>query len=65
MNWDEQLSLAEESTGWPRHAVSAKGLGLVLWISACFQLAEGNRGRAEELWRARPQNWENVRRRRP
>jgi hypothetical protein len=47
----EQLVLAEESTKWPREGVSARAQGLVLFMSACLQLAEGNRARAEELWR--------------
>jgi DNA-binding CsgD family transcriptional regulator len=38
--WGERLRLAEEATGWPRQAVSAQTLGLVLWFAGAFQLAE-------------------------
>ena len=50
-HWGERLRLAEEATGWPRHAVSAQSLGLVLSVRGSFQLAGGERARAEELWR--------------
>ena len=50
-HWGEHLRLAEEAAGWPRQAVSAQTLGLVLWFAGVFQLAEGERARAEELWR--------------
>jgi DNA-binding CsgD family transcriptional regulator len=49
-HWGERLNLAEEATRWPRRAVSAQTLGLVLWFAGAFQLAEGERARAEELW---------------
>jgi DNA-binding NarL/FixJ family response regulator len=49
-HWGERSRLAEEATSWPRRAVSAQTLGLVLWFAGAFQLAEGNRARAEELW---------------
>jgi DNA-binding CsgD family transcriptional regulator len=50
-HWGERTSLAEEATGWPRRAVSAQGVGLVLEFAGSFQLAAGERARAEDLWR--------------
>jgi DNA-binding CsgD family transcriptional regulator len=50
-DWSECFRLAQECTGWPRQAVSVQTLGLVLYFAGCFQLAEGKRTRAEELWR--------------
>src|SRR5262249_45758470 len=50
-HWAERLSLAEESIGWPREGVSAHTLGLVLLYAARLQLANGQRARAEDLWR--------------
>jgi DNA-binding CsgD family transcriptional regulator len=49
-DWGERLRLAEEAITWPRQAVSGQTLGLVLWFAGAFQLAEGNRARAEGLW---------------
>jgi DNA-binding CsgD family transcriptional regulator len=49
-HWGECLRLAEEAISWPRQAVSAQTLGLFLWCAGTFQLAEGQRTRAEELW---------------
>jgi DNA-binding CsgD family transcriptional regulator len=49
--WGEHLRLAEEATGWSRQAVSAQTLGLVLEFAGAFELAEGERASAEELWR--------------
>jgi DNA-binding CsgD family transcriptional regulator/tetratricopeptide (TPR) repeat protein len=49
--WGERLRLAEEATTWPRQAVSAQTLGVMLWFTGAFQLAEGERARAEGLWR--------------
>jgi DNA-binding CsgD family transcriptional regulator/tetratricopeptide (TPR) repeat protein len=49
--WTEHLRVAEEATGWPRQAVSAQTLGLVLEFAGAFKLATGERARAEELWR--------------
>jgi hypothetical protein len=34
----EQLSVVEESREWSRQGVSARALGLVLWMSACLHL---------------------------
>jgi DNA-binding CsgD family transcriptional regulator len=50
-HWGERLRIAEEATGWPRQAVSAQTLGLVLWFAGVFHLAQGERARAEEVWR--------------
>jgi DNA-binding CsgD family transcriptional regulator/tetratricopeptide (TPR) repeat protein len=50
-SWAERLRLAEECTGWPRQGVSGQTLGLVLYLAGCFQFAEGERARGEELWR--------------
>jgi DNA-binding CsgD family transcriptional regulator len=49
--WDERARLAEECAAWPRHGVSSQTLGQVLWYCGCLQLAQGERARAEELWR--------------
>ena len=49
--WGECLRLTEEAVGWPRQSVTAQTLGLVLWFAGAFQLAEGERARAEGLWR--------------
>jgi hypothetical protein len=49
--WEERVRLAEESTAWPREGVSVRALALVLWFAGCLQLAQGNRDRAEQLWR--------------
>jgi DNA-binding CsgD family transcriptional regulator len=49
--WGDRMRLAEEVSDWPRVGVSAQTLGLVLWFAGAFQLAEGERARAEELWR--------------
>jgi DNA-binding CsgD family transcriptional regulator len=50
-HWAERLRLAEESVGWPREGVSAPTLGLLLSYAARLQLAQGERARAEDLWR--------------
>jgi DNA-binding CsgD family transcriptional regulator len=50
-HWAECLRLAEECTVWPRQKVSSQTLGLVLYLAGGFQLAQGERARAEELWR--------------
>jgi DNA-binding CsgD family transcriptional regulator len=50
-HWGERLRLAEEAAAWPRQSVSAQSLGLVLGLVAAVQLAEGERARAEGLWR--------------
>jgi DNA-binding CsgD family transcriptional regulator len=49
-HWEESVRLAEEATGWPRQAVSAQTLGLVLWFAGSLQFGEGERARAEGLW---------------
>jgi DNA-binding CsgD family transcriptional regulator len=48
---DERLRLAVESTGWPREGVSSRNLGLVLCYAGWQHLIQGQRVRAEELWR--------------
>jgi DNA-binding CsgD family transcriptional regulator len=50
-HWRERLRLAEEATTWSRLGVGAQTLGLVLWFAGALQLAEGERSRAEDLWR--------------
>jgi tetratricopeptide (TPR) repeat protein len=47
----EAVRVAEEATSWPRQGVSGRYLGWVLSYAARLQLAEGQRVRAEELWR--------------
>jgi DNA-binding CsgD family transcriptional regulator/tetratricopeptide (TPR) repeat protein len=49
--WDEHVRLAEECAGWPRQGVSRNTLGQALYICGLVQLAQGDRTRAEELWR--------------
>jgi hypothetical protein len=49
--WADRLRLAEECRGWPRQGASGQTLGLVLYLAGCFQFAQGERARAEELWR--------------
>jgi DNA-binding CsgD family transcriptional regulator len=43
--------LAQEVSAWPREGISAQTLGSVLWNCGGVQLAEGQRARAEDLWR--------------
>jgi DNA-binding CsgD family transcriptional regulator len=50
-HWPTRLRLAEESAGWPREGVSSRILSQVLWTCGCVQLCEGDRARAEGLWR--------------
>jgi DNA-binding CsgD family transcriptional regulator len=50
-HWAECVRLADEATGWPREGVSGQSLGLVLYFAGGVQLAEGQRARAEALWR--------------
>jgi DNA-binding CsgD family transcriptional regulator len=49
-DWGEHVRLAREAAVWPRQAVSAQTLSLVLEFAGAFHLAEGERARAEELW---------------
>jgi DNA-binding CsgD family transcriptional regulator/tetratricopeptide (TPR) repeat protein len=49
--WAERLRLSEESTGWPRQGARGRSVGSALWMSGMIQLAEGERARAEQLWR--------------
>jgi len=47
----QQLRLAEEMAGWPRSGVRTRTLALGLtWIAAAF-LSQGQRDRAEAIWR--------------
>jgi tetratricopeptide (TPR) repeat protein len=48
---DGGLRLAEESAGWSRRGVSGRTLGAFLWICGALLLANGERARAEEVWR--------------
>jgi DNA-binding CsgD family transcriptional regulator len=50
-HWDERLTLAEECAVWPREGVSSAALGSMLWYTANALLAQGERARAEDLWR--------------
>jgi DNA-binding CsgD family transcriptional regulator len=50
-HWGERARLAEECPHWPRQGASGRTLGLALRGSALVQLAQGERARAEELWR--------------
>jgi DNA-binding CsgD family transcriptional regulator len=49
--WDECVRLAEEATRWPRESVSGRTLGSLLYLAGRIQLAQGERVRAEDLWR--------------
>jgi DNA-binding CsgD family transcriptional regulator len=50
-HWADAVRLAEEAAGWPRQGVSGRTLGWVLWMAGRLRLAEGERARAEDLWR--------------
>jgi DNA-binding CsgD family transcriptional regulator len=50
-HWDERLRLSEECAGWPREGVRGHTLGLALWFCGVVQLAQGERARAEDIWR--------------
>jgi DNA-binding CsgD family transcriptional regulator/tetratricopeptide (TPR) repeat protein len=50
-HWDERMRLSEECAGWPREGVSGHTLGQALWRCGAIQLAQGERARAEELWK--------------
>jgi DNA-binding CsgD family transcriptional regulator len=49
--WDERVRLAEECTTLPRQGVGARLLGQALWQCGLVRLEQGERARAEELWR--------------
>jgi DNA-binding CsgD family transcriptional regulator len=49
--WDERLRLAAEAPNWSRRGVSGRGQAVVLWYSGVVHFAQGERARAEELWR--------------
>jgi hypothetical protein len=49
--WDERVALAEECAVWPREGVSSSALGNMLMYSAKALIVQGERARAEELWR--------------
>jgi hypothetical protein len=51
---DERLALMEECSAWPREGVSSTALGSILWYSAKALRAQGERARAENLWRQKP-----------
>jgi DNA-binding CsgD family transcriptional regulator len=51
MRWNDWSSLIAESANWSRHGASARAVALVLWDAACLALTEGERTRAEGLWR--------------
>jgi DNA-binding CsgD family transcriptional regulator len=48
---DERLALVDECAGWPHEGVSSTALGNMLMYSAKALLAQGERARAEDLWR--------------
>jgi hypothetical protein len=48
-HWDERLALVEACAGWPR--VSSATLGSMLRYSAKALRTQGERARAEDLWR--------------
>jgi DNA-binding CsgD family transcriptional regulator len=48
---DERVRLAAEVPSWPRHGVRTQTLGPALWACGIVQLSEGERARAEDLWR--------------
>ena len=50
-HWDERVALVEECATWPREGVSSSALGNMLMYSAKALLAQGERARAEDLWR--------------
>src|SRR5262249_17479841 len=50
-HWEERLQLVEEAVAWPRAGVSSRSLGPLLWYAARLLLANGERARAEDLWR--------------
>jgi DNA-binding CsgD family transcriptional regulator/tetratricopeptide (TPR) repeat protein len=50
-HWDEFVRLAEEAARWQRDGVSGRTLGSLLYLAGRVQLAQGERVRAEELWR--------------
>jgi DNA-binding CsgD family transcriptional regulator len=50
-HWDERLALVEECAVWPREGVSSAALGNMLWYSARTLLAQGERARAEDVYR--------------
>jgi class 3 adenylate cyclase/tetratricopeptide (TPR) repeat protein len=50
-HWDERVRLADECAGWPRQGVRRQTLAQALWYCGMVQLAQGERDRAEELWR--------------
>jgi DNA-binding CsgD family transcriptional regulator len=50
-HWDERLALVDECAGWPRKGVSSAAVGNMLMYSAKALLAQGERARADDLWR--------------
>jgi DNA-binding CsgD family transcriptional regulator/tetratricopeptide (TPR) repeat protein len=50
-HWDERVALVDECAVWPSEGVSSDALGNMLWYSAKALLAQGERARAEDLWR--------------
>jgi DNA-binding CsgD family transcriptional regulator len=49
--WGERARLAKECADWPRQGVNTQTLGQALWYCGLIQLAQGERARAQELWR--------------
>jgi DNA-binding CsgD family transcriptional regulator len=47
----EAIRVAREAASWPREGVSGRAVGQVLWYAGRLHLAEGERARAEVLWR--------------
>jgi predicted ATPase len=50
-HWEERVRLAAEVPSWPRPGVSTQPLGQLLWACGLVQLGQGDRARAEDLWR--------------
>ncbi len=50
-DWQERVRLADECAAWPRQGVSGQTLAQALWHCGRVQLEQGERERAEDLWR--------------
>jgi hypothetical protein len=50
-DWAERVRLSVEATGWQHQGVSGRTLGRLLLVAGLQQIAEGDRHRAEVLWR--------------
>ena len=50
-HWEEQLRLAEECASWPRQGTPNQTLSMALFYCGIVHFSNGDRTRAEELWR--------------